>query len=114
MSRSAKNSEYTGNVGKGKPPKDKQFKPGQSGNPHGRPKKIPAIDILLAEVLGEGASGETGAKQILDALHKRAKKGDVRAAELLLDRAYGKARQPIEHSITEKQIMVIGGQKIEF
>jgi len=25
-------------VGKGKPPKDKQFKPGQSGNPGGRPK----------------------------------------------------------------------------
>lgn len=31
------------NVGKGKPPKHTQFKPGQSGNPRGRPKRKPAI-----------------------------------------------------------------------
>lgn len=73
------------------------FKPGQSGNPNGRPKKLPAIDTLLADVLGE--EGEE-AKEILQALVKKAKKGDVRAAEVLFDRAYGKARQDINQKNT--------------
>ncbi|TXG84449.1 MAG: hypothetical protein E6R12_04530 [Sphingomonadales bacterium] len=37
-------SEYT--VGKGRPPRNWRFKPGQSGNPGGRPKKKPGIDVL--------------------------------------------------------------------
>lgn len=75
----------------------KPFKPGQSGNLKGRPKKLPAIDDLLAEVLGE-EDGNSTAKIILESMVKQAKKGDVRAAELLLERAYGKPKQPIEHS----------------
>ena len=31
-----------------------QFKKGVSGNPKGTPKKIPQLDVLLADVLGEG------------------------------------------------------------
>lgn len=84
-------------MGYKKPPKEACFKPGQSGNPKGRPKKLPAIDDLLAEVLGE-ENGNSTAKVILESMVKQAKKGDVRAAELLLERAYGKAKQPIEHS----------------
>lgn len=80
------------------PPKHTQFKKGQSGNPAGKPKKLPAIDDLLSEVLGDDGSGKSEARAIIEALHKRAKKGDVRAAELLLERAYGKPKQPIEHS----------------
>lgn len=79
------------------PPKHAQFKPGQSGNPKGQPRKLPEIDKLLAEVLGE-LEGDSVARQILEAMVKQAKKGDVRAAELLLERAYGKPKQPIEHS----------------
>lgn len=75
----------------------KPFKPGQSGNPKGRPKKIPAIDVLLAEVLGEEKEGKSAAQAILIALRAKATKGDVRAAEVLLDRAYGKAKQEIKH-----------------
>lgn len=37
-------SNYT--VGKGRPPRNWQFKPGQSGNPGGRPRKKPGIDVL--------------------------------------------------------------------
>lgn len=33
-------------VGKGRPPRNWRFKPGQSGNPGGRPKKKPGIDVL--------------------------------------------------------------------
>jgi hypothetical protein len=70
-----------------------QFKKGVSGNPKGAVKKIPQLDILLADVLGEEKDGIEAAKAILMALRSKAVKGDVRAAEVLLDRAYGKASQ---------------------
>lgn len=38
-------------VGYGKPPKATQFKPGQSGNPKGRPKGIRPLGALLTEIL---------------------------------------------------------------
>jgi hypothetical protein len=72
-----------------------QWKKGQSGNPGGRPKKIPEIQKLLAEVLGE-ENGKIMAEEVLRAIRKKALDGDVRAAELLLDRAYGKAKTNIE------------------
>jgi len=62
----------------------------------GRPKKIPELRELLANVLGDEKDGKTAAEAILMAIRNKAIKGDVRAAELLLDRAYGKAAQPIE------------------
>lgn len=62
----------------------------------GRPKKIPELRELLANVLGDEKDGKTAAEAILMALRNKAVKGDVRAAELLLDRAYGKSVQPIE------------------
>lgn len=78
--------------------KEYQFKPGQSGNPKGRPKKIPKLDELLGEVLGAETRGVTAAEAILKRLRSQAAAGNVRAAELLLDRAYGKAKQPMEHT----------------
>lgn len=83
------------------PPGAKPFKKGQSGNPNGAPKKIPQLDKLLAEVLGEEKDGVDAAKAILMALRSKATKGDVRAAEILLDRAYGKAKQTIENTGTQ-------------
>ena len=81
-----------------------KFKKGQSGNPKGRPKKIPEIDKLLADVLGEEKNGTIAAEAILKALLSKATKGDVRAAEVLLDRAYGKARQYLDHSTLGEKI----------
>ena len=78
------------------PPGAKPFKKGQSGNPKGRVPKIPELEKLLAEVLGEEKDGIEAAKAILMALRLKATKGDVRAAEVLLDRAYGKAKQVTE------------------
>jgi hypothetical protein len=92
-----------------KPPKAAQFKPGQSGNPNGRPRKIPAIDKLLQDI------AEDDYTEVIKALFKKAKKGDVRAAEVLFDRAYGKARQTVEiDQVYQPQVMIIGGQKLEF
>lgn len=69
-------------------------------NKNGRPPKLPEIDKLLAEVLGEEKDGVTAAKVILMALRKKATAGDVRAAEVLLDRAFGKAKQSSEINLT--------------
>lgn len=86
-------------MGKANPiPGSKPFKKGQSGNPNGRPKKIPELRELLANVLGDEKDGKSAAEAILMALRNKAIKGDVRAAELLLDRAYGKAKQDFDIS----------------
>ena len=82
-----------------------KWKKGQSGNPAGRPKKIPEIRELLANVLGDEKDGKTAAEAILMALRAKATKGDVRAAELLLDRAYGKAIQPINADVTMNRVI---------
>jgi hypothetical protein len=86
--------------------KKHQFKKGQSGNPKGAPKKLPQLDVLLADVLGEEKDGIEAAKAILMALRAKATKGDVRAAELLLDRAYGKSKQIIEANITDVPFVI--------
>lgn len=80
-----------------------EFEKGESGNPKGRPRKLPEIDDLLAEVLGEEEGIE--ARGILHALLKKAKRGDVRAAEVLLDRAYGKAKQEVKNEISGSLIV---------
>ena len=43
----------------------KPFKKGQSGNPNGRPKKIPELRELLANVLGDEKDGKSAAEAIL-------------------------------------------------
>ncbi len=81
-----------------------EFKKGQSGNPNGRPKKLPELDKLLADVLGEEKDGITAGEAILKALRAKATKGDVRAAEVLLDRAYGKAKQTMDVAVSKKNL----------
>ena len=73
-----------------------KFPKGKSGNPNGRPKKLPEIDKLLADVLGEEKDGITAADAILRKLRAMAAAGNIRAAEILLDRAYGKAKQQMD------------------
>lgn len=88
------------------PPEHGKFKKGQSGNPNGRPKKLPQLDVLLSNVLGEEKDGLTAAEAILKALRLKATKGDVRAAEVLLDRAYGKAMQKQETDLTIREVEI--------
>ena len=80
------------------PPAEHQFKPGQSGNPNGRPKKLPRLDDLLSDIMGEEKDGMTAAEAILKRLRQMATQGNIKAAEMLLDRSYGKAKQPVEHT----------------
>jgi hypothetical protein len=65
-------------------------------NKQGRPKKLPALDLILAEVLGKESKGKSDAQRIIEAIKTRALRGDVRAAESLLDRGYGKVKEVTE------------------
>lgn len=88
--------------------KKTQFKKGQSGNPAGKPRKLPEIEKLMADVLGEEKDGKTAAEAILMALRAKAAKGDIRAAEVLLNRAFGMAKQSIQ---TDGVIRIVAAQK---
>jgi len=80
------------------------FKKGETGNPNGRPKKLPKIDDLLADILGSEEDSDSEAYAILTNLVKQAKSGNVKASEILLDRAYGKAKQSIDHTTKGESI----------
>ena len=77
-------------------------KENQPENP-GRKKKLPALDDLLADLLGtDGGDVENSvAKDVFNALVKEAKGGNVQAAVAVLNRAYGMPKQAVD----------IGGQK---
>ena len=92
---------------KGKGKIEPRWKKGESGNPKGRPRKLPELHVLLADVLGEEKDGISAAEAILKSIRAKAAKGDVRAAELLLDRAYGKPKQSIDNTIITTEPLVI-------
>jgi len=77
------------------------FPKGVSGNPNGRPKKLPKLDDLLSDILGNEEDKDSEAHAILTRLLKDAKNGNVKAAEILLDRAYGKSKQSIDHTSSD-------------
>ena len=82
-------------VGRGRPPKATQFKPGQSGNPKGRPRVQKHLSTILREVLEQKLSIEVGGKMCTitayQGLFTRALslglKGDMRAIKFLAEMA---------------------------
>ena len=84
-----------------------KFKKGQTGNPNGRPKKLPELNKLMADILGDEKNGLTTAERILKAIEAKALKGDIKAAEMLLDRGYGKPKQTTDTNITSTEPLVI-------
>lgn len=84
--------------------KGKKWQKGESGNPNGAPKKIPELEKMLIDIMGEEVNGVPAALIVLRALRKKAANGDVRAIELLLDRSYGKIKQVIEQTNIEQPL----------
>lgn len=79
-------------VGYGRPPVDKQFKPGQSGNSKGRPKGRKNTMTILQEILDSKVTVTENDKKIkmsrrsimLTQGVNKAMKGDIRAISLFL------------------------------
>lgn len=75
-----------------------KFKKGQTGNPNGRPKKLPDLKAAISAVLGDEKDGLTALDAILMKLRQQAAQGNIKAMELLLAYGYGKPKQQIEHT----------------
>lgn len=79
-------------VGYGRPPVATRFRPGQSGNPRGRPKGARNLSTLVAASLSERiAINENGRRRriskmeaVVKQLVNRAASGELRATQLLL------------------------------
>lgn len=68
---------------------------GETANPKGRP-KLPDLSALMDIVMGEEKDGITAAEAILKKLRHMASQGNLKAAEILLDRGYGKPKQALD------------------
>ena len=66
----------------------KKFEKGKSGNPK--------LEVIIDNVLGDEQNNITAMEGVIIALRNKALKGDVRAAELLLNRAYGNAKSYVD------------------
>jgi hypothetical protein len=92
------------------PPKETQFTKGVSGNPNGRPKGVPNTATRLKRLLEleqEILNPVTGlkeqftvAEQMDMAMIAKARKGDVRAYNALVDRLEGRPNQTIDQTIS--------------
>ncbi len=75
------------------------FKPGQSGNPAGRPRSITlseALRIELAKALPNDTQERTFAEVIGQQLVKAAATGNILAAKEIADRTEGKPKQAVD------------------
>ena len=94
-------------VGYRKPPKHSRFKPGQSGNPRGRPRESKNLATLVDQVLHQRVTVREGGKSrrmtkwelIIHSLVNKAIRGDARAAQaaFALARQMGQFDKPNEN-----------------
>ncbi len=90
MKRTLKNNKTTPR----KKPPGRPWKPGESGNPAGRPPNPESITNLMREVGNMiGPDGRTRKEALVEKLWKLAEGGNMRAAEYLIDRQEGKPRE---------------------
>ena len=91
MNKKDKKSAAPQKVGRGNPPKDTRFKPGQSGNPRGRPKGASNFATVLQQQLRktvtiavEGKPRRMAAQEVIALrLTQDSMKGSTKAMELL-------------------------------
>ena len=101
------------------PPKHSKFKPGQSGNPAGRPKGIPNtatrlkrfLDLTVKNINPVNGQEEifTVAEEMDLAIIAKARKGDTKAYNALIDRLEGKPQQRTDITSNGEPIPILGG-----
>lgn len=72
------------------PPEATRFKPGQSGNPNGRPKKVQVAAAIAEESL------EKAMRKLSKLINSDDEKVALAAAQAIIDRAMGKAKQSLD------------------
>lgn len=72
----------------------------------GRP-KMPDLKEIIAKALSSDKNGKQAIEEIIEAMQEKARKGDVKAAEFLFDRGYGKASQDIHMKQEGTQEVII-------
>jgi len=82
------------------------FKPGQSGNPEGRPKGSRNLSTILKAMLEEEVLDDSGVKKpfqdiIIAKLVKLARDGDLKAIQEIYDRVEGKSQSNIKVEVNE-------------
>ncbi len=78
------------------PPGAKPFPKGVSGNPRGASRRARLVHLLnqqLNEIVDGDPKGRTAGELVMRALIKEAMRGNVRAAEICMDRIDGKVPQ---------------------
>jgi len=103
-------------VGYARPPLHSRFKPGQSGNPKGRPKGRKNMGLILNDILKEPISIRKGntirkvstAEAMVRGLVVRAMKGDAKAWNKLLELCakYGEFDKPTPHFERIERIII--------
>ncbi len=84
----------------------KPFKPGQSGNPRGRPKSITLSEAyrkMLAAVDETDPERRTRAEVLAEQMYAKAKTGDVSALREIADRVEGKPRQTLALTLEKRE-----------
>jgi hypothetical protein len=117
-------------IGYKRPPKKTRWKPGQSGNPAGRPKSVTlseAYRIALAQPFPGDPQGRTYAEIIAEKLVMNAATGEVSSAREIADRTEGRPKQMLDvdvklldwrelaraHGLTEEDVIAEARRLIE-
>lgn len=89
----------------------KPFQKGQTGNPRGRSRRGRLADLLfqqLSEVVEGDPKQRTAGELVMRAVIREAIKGNVRAAELCLERVDGKMPLPVTAMTPEEAAECLG------
>lgn len=95
----AKPPDNQGKAGYGKPPVEHQFKPGQSGNPGGRPSAQRSIQAAMRKLVSEDYNGKDLAVALAKIAVSKALAGDHKFWEMIIERIDGKVAQELNAEI---------------